>query len=288
MDEINVADSLQILWAGLIFMFVTSFIAWKVGYYQLPTETSEEKLPFRVVLISFAIVMLLSMLIIPIISLFVIYLYKGRIDTTPKTILVINYISIMIGLVIVGLFQFFLDKTERNLIWGKLFGLTTSFNKTITDILIGITTWFIAYPVLIVAGRVVSLTFNYFGLKVPVDQVAVSHVRSALTSPLIFYVVAVSMVFFVPVIEEFLFRGCLQTWLKGKIGIKKAIILTSMIFASFHFSISQGLGNVELLVTLFSLSCFLGFIYERQQSLLASIALHSFFNGVSVFVISIS
>lgn len=288
MDETIVADSLQILLVGIFWMLLTSFLAWKGGYYYLPLQDYEEKLPLKVVLISFAIVILLAMLIIPILSVLAIYLYKGRIDTSPRTVLLINYISVIIGFFIMGLFQFFLSNKERELIWGKLFGPTTSFKKTLSDILMGVLTWFISYPVLVVAGRLVSLSFNYYGIVVPVDQLAVSHVRSALSSPIVFAFVAISVTFFVPVIEEFLFRGCLQTWLKGKIGVKKAIIVSSVIFACFHFSAGQELGNVEILTTLFFLSCFLGFIYERQQSLLASIALHGFFNGVSVLFIALS
>ncbi len=288
MEETIAADSLQILMVGIFWMLLTTLFAWKMGYYYLPKQEVEEKLPFRVVLVSFAIVILLAMLIIPIFSILAIYLYKGKIDTSPKTTTLINYFSIMIGFLILSAFQFFLSVKERELIWGKLFGPTTSLNKTLKDILMGILTWFISYPVLIVVSRMVSLTFEHYGIEVLVDQVAVSHVRAALASPLIFAIVALSVTFFVPVIEEFLFRGCLQTWLRGKLGVKNAIVVTSLIFAGFHFSVDQELGNVEILITLFSLSLFLGFIYERQQSLLASIALHSFFNGLSVLFIALS
>ena len=288
MEEATVANSLQILLVGVFWMLLTTLFAWKMGYYYLPKQEVEEKLPFRVVLASFAIVILLAMIIIPIISILAIYLYKGKIDTSPKTVTLINYVSVMIGFLILALFQFFLSKKERELIWGKLFGPIISLNKTFKDILMGILTWFISYPVLIVASRLVSLSLEHYGLEVSVDQIAVTHVRAALSSPVIFAIVAISVTFFVPVIEEFLFRGCLQTWLKGKLGVKNAIIVSSLIFAGFHFSVAQELGNVEILTTLFFLSLFLGFIYERQQSLLASITLHSFFNGLSVLFIALS
>ena len=62
-------------------------------------------------------------------------------------------------------------------------------------------------------------------------------------------------------------------------------MIASLIFAAFHFSTSQGLNNIELLVSLFVLSCFLGFLYERQESLLASMALHATFNAISILAI---
>jgi hypothetical protein len=84
-----------------------------------------------------------------------------------------------------------------------------------------------------------------------------------------------------PVIEELLFRGFLQNYFKRYLGTKAAILITSLCFALFHLAPSQGLGNISLVISLFSFACFLGFVYERQKSLFASIGLHMFFNLVS-------
>jgi uncharacterized protein len=64
-----------------------------------------------------------------------------------------------------------------------------------------------------------------------------------------------------------------------------SILLASLIFAFFHFSYSQGIDNIEVITSLFVFSCFLGFVYERQQSLWASVGLHALFNAISVVLI---
>ena len=119
----------------------------------------------------------------------------------------------------------------------------------------------------------------------PEEQIAVKYLRTVAQFPLLFTVASLLIVFIVPIAEELLFRGFLQTWLKQKVGWGKAILITSIIFSLFHFSTQQGAHNLSLLSSLFILSCFLGFLYERQQSLFASIALHMVFNGVSILLL---
>jgi membrane protease YdiL (CAAX protease family) len=65
------------------------------------------------------------------------------------------------------------------------------------------------------------------------------------------------------------------------LGTKAAILLTSLAFALFHYSGSQEIGNVSLIASLFTFALFLGFIYEKQSSLFASIGLHMTFNLAS-------
>jgi membrane protease YdiL (CAAX protease family) len=67
-----------------------------------------------------------------------------------------------------------------------------------------------------------------------------------------------------------------------------AIVFSSICFSAFHFSFSQGIGNISLLFSLFVFALFLGFIYERQGSLFASISLHMTLNIVSVARILLS
>jgi membrane protease YdiL (CAAX protease family) len=115
------------------------------------------------------------------------------------------------------------------------------------------------------------------------EQVAVRYLKMALDSPPLLLTALFIILIAAPFIEELLFRGFLQNWLKSILGAKSAILIASFCFALFHLSASQGIGNISLAISLFSFSCFLGFIYERQRSLLASIGLHMTFNAVSCF-----
>lgn len=117
------------------------------------------------------------------------------------------------------------------------------------------------------------------------DQTAVAHMKTSLQYPELFIPTLLAVIFLVPVLEETLFRGFLQTALAQKVGAMKAIIITAALFALFHFSEGQGVNNINILVTLFVFALFLGFVRERQGNLWPSIALHAFFNAISVLMI---
>jgi membrane protease YdiL (CAAX protease family) len=151
---------------------------------------------------------------------------------------------------------------------------------------IGIASWFVCYPFVVAFSQVVSIAIWHFSYQFFNEQIAVTHLRSTLSNPLLFAATASAVVILVPITEEFLFRGLLQNWLKRKFHYAPAaVIISSLVFALFHYSSSQGVTNIELLSSLFLLSCVIGFIYERQRSLWAPIGLHSFFNLMSLLMI---
>ena len=130
-----------------------------------------------------------------------------------------------------------------------------------------------------------EVIFYAAGYTEQIDQVAVKNLKSILSYPLLLTSTIGVIVIMVPLAEEMLFRGFFQNWIIQRIGRFKGILVTSLLFAGFHFSISQGWANVELLLSLFVLSCYLGFIYERQRSLWAAAGLHMAFNAFSVGII---
>lgn len=81
----------------------------------------------------------------------------------------------------------------------------------------------------------------------------------------------------VPVFEELLFRGFLQTSLRSVSGKPwAAIVITSLFFSILH--------PPTHIPALFILSCGLGYAYERSGSLFRPILMHIFFNGFSIAV----
>jgi membrane protease YdiL (CAAX protease family) len=117
------------------------------------------------------------------------------------------------------------------------------------------------------------------------DQEAIAFAKSSFKQPYQFAMAFITLVFFAPLIEETLFRGFIQSFIRRFLGSKKAILLTSLIFSSMHFTMSQGLRNITLIGSLFVFSLFLGFIYERQRNLLASITLHFLFNLNNLLIV---
>jgi len=150
----------------------------------------------------------------------------------------------------------------------------------------GACTWFFIYPFVLASSLILDLAILVYLQKLPTEQYAVEQFRLALTQPTLLLVMGLTIPFLVPIAEEFLFRGLLQSWLKKRLNSPiLGIIGAASIFSLFHYSSSQGVTNIQLLTTLFLLGCFLGYLYEKHKTLWASIGLHSMFNAMSALLI---
>lgn len=187
-------------------------------------------------------------------------------------------LSIIIITCFVIIFSLFQDRGVVKRIWKEDFTLTSAFK----DFGFGVLTWVISFPVVACVDQIGDLlTYLAFGVS-RVEQVAVRFVRLSAESPFLLTVATISTVIAAPLLEEWIFRGFMQTYLKSKLGFVKALFVTALIFACFHFSPSQGTGNFTLILSLFTLALYLGFLYEKRKSLIAPIALHMTFNSISV------
>lgn len=150
------------------------------------------------------------------------------------------------------------------------------------DVFLGFISWFIALPVVITVSQLAEvLTSMLFG-KPEEQQVAVEALKNATDHPFAFVTVLISILVFAPFLEEFLFRGVLQSWIRRKSGAVWAIFISAFAFALLHYAPEQGWTNIPLITSLFVLGCYLGFVYEKTRSLFAPIVLHVTFNFVSV------
>jgi membrane protease YdiL (CAAX protease family) len=194
-----------------------------------------------------------------------------------------NLLIILAGFLSVLIVYYDLNRKTRL----QIFQRTKSpWYKQIT---VGIESWIIIYPFFLVFNQLIAILILLTFKQSARDQVVIEHFKNLLSQPFLLGLTAFEIVTIVPITEEFLFRGLLQNWLKKQFGNGfLAIGLTSLLFAIFHFSNKQGITNIELLLSLFFLSCFLGFIYEKQHSLWASIGLHGCFNMMSIVFILIT
>lgn len=149
----------------------------------------------------------------------------------------------------------------------------------------GAMTWLICYPLVFTLNQALALILNYFFHLEESEQVAVKLLKLSYSNPFSMVLYFVGVVLAVPILEEFLFRGILQRWLSVEVGPWKGIVLASLIFTAMHYAGEQGVSNLVLLPCLFILSCFLGYLYERQRSLWAPIGLHATFNLMSALVL---
>jgi membrane protease YdiL (CAAX protease family) len=173
--------------------------------------------------------------------------------------------------------------TVKKIVWGSQ--TFVSSRHSLYNLGFGAMTWLICYPIVMLFNQLVSLTIIFINGNEPIDQMAVELMKGYLDNPRYFWVMALIICVVIPVIEEIVFRGFLQTKLKSWMKLPYAIALTSIIFSLCHFVPEQGIQNISILSALFVLSGFLGYIYERQQSLFAPIGLHCTFNTFSVMLI---
>jgi len=282
MTEVQFNEHVHLLLIGLILSFVAFWVASRRDFFTYPNQFSAPMIHLTEVLGAFAVFIGISLVFMPLLGIgYLLSIGKDASSSSePHFQGWFNATTIIASAA--GIYIYFksLPVKTQMAVMRKTF--SEGFYKRLQDFLMGSYAWLISFPTVIVIGQLVSLMILSKFPDSHIDQVAVKFLKSTMQYPFLFTLTAFLLVAVVPAIEEFLFRGFLQTWLKQYFNVNIAIIVTSLIFSSFHFSYSQGLSNIELLTSLFVLSCFLGFLYERQQSILASIGLHSTFNLISV------
>ncbi|MBA2367973.1 MAG: CPBP family intramembrane metalloprotease [Candidatus Protochlamydia sp.] len=282
MEEIH--QHLYLLLLGMLWGLPVLYSAWKKGFFETLPISFLPKIRGKDVLKGFIVFVLAEVVIIPALAVVTVYAATGKLlvynalDIQEKGWL--NAFIILGGFIALLRVYFDLPPETRRSLWKQ----TSLPGKD--QVLFGIRSWFVIYPLILVFSQSVGLAVLMIFEKPALDQVAVKHIKNVMAYPTLMGMTMLEVIIIVPLMEEFLFRGLLQNWLKRKLNhAAGAVLLTSLLFALFHFSSSQGVTNIELLSTLFVLSCFLGYIYEKRRSLWASVALHGFFNLISIITI---
>lgn len=259
-----------------------SWMAWKAGYYLLPPQIpAATPILWQQVFGAFALFLGIQLIAVPLLFAAWLAIKQGGIlfslQIDSETQGWVNLLGMVCTAIALLIYFCKMALSYRYQVWGN--------RQFLANFGMGVVTWIIAYPWVIAISQLIGL-IEEFGFQSPhIDQVAVKHLKDAFTHPALLWLTVIMIATIIPCVEELLFRGFLQGWLKGHFGTTRAILITSTVFAVFHFSSSQGLDNIELLASLFLLSCYLGFIRERQNSLWASIGLHSTFNTFSLLLI---
>lgn len=285
----SLEDRLESLPSLMIVSFSAILIAWWCGFFRTtPTSKPSDKYQVHLVevLTVFALFIVSSLVILPLLTVIVLFFFYGTVDInfqySPLLQGSFNLSSIFVSAIVVIGYSYYLMKQKQRTVWGE-----HASEKKARNFALGALTWFIGFPLANIAGQLMAiiLLLVYPKANLQTDQSAVAYLKMTTAFPLLLTLTMISLIFIVPIVEELLFRGFLQAWLRNRLKRWQAIAITSLVFAGFHFATSQGWANVELLPALFVLSCFLGFLYERQQSLWASIGLHATFNAVSIALI---
>lgn len=284
-------EHVEFIFLFALIAIVANWYAIRKRFYLLPTVLHEtpNRLKLFHVLICFIIYLICSLIIGPFLAVLWKKGYALFYQTFPPPITLFGWAQLMTILLNMSLLFWFgtkIDRLTMKKIW-KDYSIGTC-SPVYRDFFIGICTWLLSFPVVVVIGQLTDmLLFSLFEFE-SYEQVAVRYLKMTLASPPLLAVALFTILIAAPIIEEFLFRGMLQNWLKLYVGRKAAILIAAFCFSLFHLAPSQGLGNISLIISLFSFACFLGFVYERQASLFASIGLHMTFNTISTLRILFS
>ncbi|MCB1181367.1 MAG: CPBP family intramembrane metalloprotease [Chlamydiia bacterium] len=286
--EIFKGGEASILFFPFILSMSVLLIAYRLKFFRFPYIKPPFKLSFGYPVLLFLIYLGTSFVILPLIffllSFFITGQIKGYTSFSAEMIYWLNLLGILIVFGLLVGFCFTIRRDVRlHIFWGRI--KKRSFSVLIKSFLMGVLTLVICYPLMALVNEVAGLISLEIWGERGVSQVAVKSLDQAWEYPLLFIFLSLSVVVLVPIIEEVAFRGFLQTWIRRYFGRMGAIIFVAAIFALVHFSISQGRGNFELILSLFVLAFFLGFIYERETTLWAPIGLHVVFNAVTVSVL---
>lgn len=149
-------------------------------------------------------------------------------------------------------------------------------------IVAGVVGLVLAWPILAVVSAVAGLAIERLGGPSP-QLVAHESLRAVADRPADLWTIglAVQAAVLAPVIEEVLYRGCLQGAFARVFGRGPAVLATSGIFMLMHV----GAADPAALVALFVLSIGFGVVYERTGRLAAPIAMHALFNAANLALV---
>lgn len=164
--------------------------------------------------------------------------------------------------------------------------MTLPKTSLLRDALMGLSLFIVSLPFLwFLQTSLEGILTSYFDYEIP-KQFVIEFLRQIKENKvwMVFYFFLICIL--IPTYEEFLYRANIQTWLKNRLPPFWAIFLTSVFFGFSHFfTIDTIAGKIIVITTTFVASMYLGFIYERQRSIIASITYHSLMNALNFVLI---
>lgn len=280
----SIEDSIwAMILCGILALFIWA-VAYQKKFFHLPEEDFTKKYPrFIDLVFVFATYF--------IISIFFVKTIYHTLKTYYPDLPFVGYLSLLnfltFSLILFFLLAYFLFMNTK--ILKGIIKEDFSEKKTLTyDVVMGLLALFVILPVTCFCSSLLEIVFYLaFQIKNIPDQSAVKFLKSTLEHPPFFILAIVTITVLAPIIEELLFRGFLQSYLKKYIGRKLAVCSSALLFSLFHFTYEQKIANIFIISVLFTLGLMLGFIYERQKSLISSVALHAGFNIMSILNIII-
>jgi uncharacterized protein len=148
-----------------------------------------------------------------------------------------------------------------------------SFKGKRNWVLWGLGGYLVATPIVLIVSVVNDKIWQGKGGSNPLLSIVLDSKDS---SAFVFFLLTAAVA--APLFEEYLFRGFLMPSLTRYFSQSEAIVVSGIIFAAAHLSLSE-------LLPLAVLGTILGYVYHRTGNLLASMLLHSLWNGGSMLTL---
>lgn len=213
--------------------------------------------------------MLLMFVGMPVIVRFINALFGFNVlnNITPRSLIL--FISLFVNLLICAYVLYIVCIQYHQ----SIAALGLSVTNLFSNIKQGIKRYLITLPLIMLAGFIINLISSYYGQNPEMQDV----VRWVLEEKSLF--ILVSLIFFgiiiAPVIEEIMFRGFLQPALKNSFGRRYAVVVSASLFAAVHM-------DIFAFFQIFILGMLLGYLYEKTQTLVASIVVHILHNSLTL------
>ena len=291
LPELSLAQHLVIIMNGVLLSFLATFFAIKACFYRpLVTRDPIQAPSLKEFVFVFFIYFSINILVLPLAAQSWMY-YQTEYGALTKSLFSVEAHVLIQGIAIwlTAFVMWLVCYRFKPEILRGLFSVDSAKNVKgiLYQIGFGVMTWLICVPIVFTLNQVLVLLVDFIFHPDFSEQVAVKLLKMSYKNWIPFSMYFIGVITVVPLLEEFLFRGILQRWLSVKVGPWKGIILASIVFTGMHYASEQKYFNLVLLPCLFLLSCFLGYLYERQRSLWASIGLHGTFNMISALILLI-
>jgi membrane protease YdiL (CAAX protease family) len=136
----------------------------------------------------------------------------------------------------------------------------------------------IAFAVTIISDELDRISQIFLPLPEIIRDALENSLKIKSTSDLI--IIIISAVFLAAIVEEMLFRGFLQASLEKQLGVKKAIVLSAIIFSFVH-------GNPWWIIQIIIIGILLGVMAWKSNSIIPSSIVHLINNGMAITFLNV-